>query len=195
MQRYHDELIVALYPYRPPFLKWKYGLEEVPDAKPRTIEQIKAENEMIRKAIAGELVDKQKDKPENLREFDVLSIMNTLKLLTVPEGSIVKPVKSTPVVTRPSNKPCSTLLKRCSAPTASAKVQMKARLWLLYRVIVSYEKQVGDNVKAGETVVILEAMKMNNNLTAPCDGTIDSIPFNSGDNVGKNDVLCVIVCK
>ncbi|MFA5465669.1 MAG: pyruvate carboxylase subunit B [Candidatus Cloacimonadales bacterium] len=197
-----DELIVALYPLTGlRFLKWKYGLEEVPeDAKPRTIEQIKAENEMIRKAIAGELVDKpKKDKPENLREFDVFVDDEYFKVeIAVPEDSIVKPVKSTPVVTRPSVNPAPNPIKKSApAPTASAKLAdgQQGIVAPMPGMIVSYEKQVGDNVKAGETVVILEAMKMNNNLTAPCDGTIDSIPFNSGDNVGKNDVLCVIACK
>ncbi|HMA84286.1 MAG TPA: pyruvate carboxylase subunit B [Desulfosalsimonadaceae bacterium] len=59
-------------------------------------------------------------------------------------------------------------------------------------MIISYEKQVGDSVEEGETVVILEAMKMENSLPAPANGTIKSINFNVGDSVAKNDVLCVI---
>lgn len=58
--------------------------------------------------------------------------------------------------------------------------------------IVSYEKQVGDSVVEGETVVILEAMKMENTLPAPANGTIKSINFSPGDAVSKNDVLCVL---
>ena len=59
-------------------------------------------------------------------------------------------------------------------------------------MIVNYEKQVGDSVNEGETVVILEAMKMENALAAPASGTIKAINFGSGDNVAKGDVLCVI---
>jgi oxaloacetate decarboxylase alpha subunit/pyruvate carboxylase subunit B len=59
-------------------------------------------------------------------------------------------------------------------------------------MIVDYEKKVGDAVTEGETVVVLEAMKMENALPAPCSGTIKAINFNSGDSVAKNDVLCVI---
>ena len=59
-------------------------------------------------------------------------------------------------------------------------------------MIVSYEKKVGDTVEAGETVVILEAMKMENALPAPAGGTVKAINFNSGDSVAKNAVLCVI---
>ena len=59
-------------------------------------------------------------------------------------------------------------------------------------MIVSYEKNVGDEVSEGETVLILEAMKMENALAAPCGGTIQAINYKSGDSVAKGDVLCVI---
>ncbi len=59
-------------------------------------------------------------------------------------------------------------------------------------MIVNYKKQVGDVVSEGETVVILEAMKMENALPAPVSGTITSINFSNGDAVAINDVLCVI---
>jgi oxaloacetate decarboxylase alpha subunit/pyruvate carboxylase subunit B len=59
-------------------------------------------------------------------------------------------------------------------------------------MIVKYEKNVGDAVTVGETVLILEAMKMENALASPASGTIKAINFKSGDAVAKNDVLCVI---
>ncbi|NOQ19156.1 MAG: carboxylase, partial [Desulfobacterales bacterium] len=59
-------------------------------------------------------------------------------------------------------------------------------------MIIRYSKQVGDAVSKGDTVVILEAMKMENALQAPADGTIKAINYSSGDSVAKDDVLCVI---
>jgi pyruvate carboxylase subunit B len=59
-------------------------------------------------------------------------------------------------------------------------------------MIVRYLKPVGDTVDKGETVVILEAMKMENALIAPAGGTIKAINFSTGDSVAKDDVLCVI---
>jgi len=59
-------------------------------------------------------------------------------------------------------------------------------------MIVSIQKQVGDSVKEGETLVILEAMKMENALPAPASGTVKEINCSTGDSVAKNDVLCVI---
>jgi len=41
-------------------------------------------------------------------------------------------------------------------------------------------------------VVILEAMKMQNNLPAPITGKIKAINFKPGDKVAKNDILAVI---
>jgi oxaloacetate decarboxylase alpha subunit/pyruvate carboxylase subunit B len=59
-------------------------------------------------------------------------------------------------------------------------------------MIVNYPKKVGDTVEKNETVVILEAMKMENALAAPVGGTIKAINFASGDSVPKDAVLLVI---
>jgi biotin carboxyl carrier protein len=58
--------------------------------------------------------------------------------------------------------------------------------------IINYEKQVGDKVREGDTVVILEAMKMENALPAPASGVIKTINFKSGDSVARGDILCII---
>ena len=59
-------------------------------------------------------------------------------------------------------------------------------------LIIRYMKNVGDKVTKGEAVVVLEAMKMENALVAPCDGEIKAIGFKSGDTVAKGAALCVI---
>jgi oxaloacetate decarboxylase alpha subunit/pyruvate carboxylase subunit B len=59
-------------------------------------------------------------------------------------------------------------------------------------MIISYQKKVGDAIEEGDTVLILEAMKMENALPAPVSGTIKAINFSSGDSVAKGDVLAVI---
>lgn len=52
--------------------------------------------------------------------------------------------------------------------------------------------KVGDKVNAGDTVVILEAMKMQNNIEAESTGTIASINVNKGDAVMEGDTLVTI---
>ena len=50
-------------------------------------------------------------------------------------------------------------------------------------VILDIKVAVGDQVKAGQTVAILEAMKMENNINAECDGVITAIKVSKGDNI------------
>jgi len=53
-------------------------------------------------------------------------------------------------------------------------------------------KNVGDEVKKGETILIMEAMKMENNIQSEKDGTIVSMKVKEGDTVLQNDVLAEI---
>nr|MQY55726.1 pyruvate carboxylase subunit B [Dehalococcoidia bacterium] len=58
--------------------------------------------------------------------------------------------------------------------------------------IIRYLVNEGDEVKAGDGIVVLEAMKMENVLPAPEDGKIRAINFKPGDRVNANDVLAII---
>ncbi|AXE18859.1 acetyl-CoA carboxylase biotin carboxyl carrier protein subunit [Runella rosea] len=49
--------------------------------------------------------------------------------------------------------------------------------------------QVGDVVKAGDVVLVLVAMKMENALKSPGEGVVKSIKINKGDTVDKNQIL------
>ena len=51
---------------------------------------------------------------------------------------------------------------------------------------------VGTSVKAGDSVVVLEAMKMEIPVVAPQDGTISSIEVAAGDAVESGDVLATM---
>jgi biotin carboxyl carrier protein len=62
-------------------------------------------------------------------------------------------------------------------------------------MIVEIVKQPGEAVKAGDTVCIIEAMKMNNNIETPCDGRIKELRCKQGDSVAKGEVLCVVEKK
>jgi len=59
-------------------------------------------------------------------------------------------------------------------------------------VVLDLFVQVGDTVKIGQRVLILEAMKMENNIEADKAGTVVSIGKNKGDSVMEGDVLIVI---
>ena len=50
-------------------------------------------------------------------------------------------------------------------------------------MIVEVSVKEGQTVKAGQKVVVLEAMKMENEIPAPKDGTITAIHVNKGDSI------------
>ena len=58
--------------------------------------------------------------------------------------------------------------------------------------ILDIKVNVGDRVEANQCVVVLEAMKMENEIVAPVDGTVSSILVNKGDTVNSNDVIATI---
>ena len=55
--------------------------------------------------------------------------------------------------------------------------------------ILDVKVAAGASVKAGDVLIILEAMKMENEIVAPQDGTVASINVNKGDTVNSGDVL------
>ena len=58
--------------------------------------------------------------------------------------------------------------------------------------ILSVNVQNGAAVKKGDVLMILEAMKMENEIIAPCDGTIASVNVQNGASVETGATLCVI---
>jgi biotin carboxyl carrier protein len=100
------------------------------------------------------------------------------------EGSEERRVKS-----EESNSSSASAASTSSAPTAGVGKPVVAPL---PGTINEIKVKVGDKVNAGDTVVILEAMKMQNNIEAETSGTITSINVNKGDAVMEGDTLVTI---
>ena len=189
-----DELIYALYPVTGKrFLKWKYGMEKIPpEVKPRTLEDAKAEQELLVKAKAGKLVEKkEKTVPvmgENLRKFNVLvdgeyfevevednegpsSISSVRQTAPRPASTTV----ATPAPARPVKPATSKPATSKPAPTTGDDNGGTPLVAPMPGMIVGVEKKEGDTVNEGETILILEAMKMENALPSPVKGTITKI--------------------
>jgi oxaloacetate decarboxylase alpha subunit/pyruvate carboxylase subunit B len=206
-----DELIYAIYPVTGvKFLKMKYGLEEIPlEMKPRTMVDVKREKELLEKAQAGKLIEKiEKVVPEmgdNLRKFNVLvdgeyfgieveDVDGTPMISSVSQAAY-RPAAAPPPPPRPAAPKAvpPAAPKPSSPPTPAADDGEGTPLVApMPGMIVGLVKQEGDQVSKGETVMVLEAMKMENGLPAPVSGTIKKISFGVGDHVKKNDVLCII---
>jgi oxaloacetate decarboxylase alpha subunit/pyruvate carboxylase subunit B len=209
-----DALIYALYPVTGKrFLSWKYGKEQPPaDVKPRTLQDAVAEQELVKKAKAGLLVEKADegapDKSENTRTFNVFVDDDYFEVDVDEVGgspvvSYVQPMATgmqmpaaappaAPAAAPAAKKPPPAEAKEAKPEAPAAAVEGTPVTAPMPGMIVKYEKKVGDAISQGETVVVLEAMKMENALPAPASGTIKSVNFSSGDSVAKGDVLAVI---
>ena len=72
-----------------------------------------------------------------------------------------------------------------SGSTTDVTAQMPGR-------VVRIAKDVGQPVTSGEAVVIIEAMKMEMEVTSPVDGTVASVAVSPGDQIGTGDVLATV---
>lgn len=103
----------------------------------------------------------------------------------------VKEVSTAPVaapVTAPAAAPAAApAVPAVAAPTDGTPVKAP-----MPGTILSIKAPVGTAVKAGDVVLVLEAMKMENDIVAPCDGTVKQVLVAKGASVNTDDVLAVI---
>lgn len=76
--------------------------------------------------------------------------------------------------------------------SAEVRAAAKAVVSPLPGVVVDVKVAAGDVVKAGQTVAVLEAMKMENDILAECDGMVASVDVKNGDSVLEGAVLLTI---
>lgn len=232
-----DLILYTLFPVTgKKFLMRKYGKEEVPKScQAITLEDVARQNELIKKAKAGELVEKTcqesaPEKSENLRTFNVFiddeffevgvdevggspviayaqpvqqsaqgqqpaqpapARAGGIKVPPPPSSSKPAPAAPAPAPSAPAaeSKPAE---KSAPAPSPAASGSGTPIKAPMPGMIIKYEKNVGDSVKEGDTIVVLEAMKMENSLPSPRDGVVKSVCFNAGDSVSKDAVLAEI---
>ena len=104
-----------------------------------------------------------------------------------------KPVEEKPVVkVQPVAAKPSAAKAPAAQPAAAAAVSGHAIKTPLPGVIIDVKVNVGDTVAKGQTVVILEAMKMENNINADREGKVTAIQVAKGDTVADGAVLIVL---
>lgn len=115
-----------------------------------------------------------------------ITVNGTAYSVTVEEGT----GSAAPVAAAPVAAPKAAPAPKAAAPaaaaggtTVSASVPGK---------VFKVEASVGQAVKAGDNIIILEAMKMEIPVVAPVDGTIASINVAVGDAVENGDVLATM---
>ena len=104
-----------------------------------------------------------------------------------PVHAIKKPKVAAPKPPAPAPAAAPVAAAPAAAPGSGNPVKAP-----LPGTISSISVKVGDQVNVGDTVLVLEAMKMQNNIEAEYAGTVTSIVVNPGDSVMEGAVLLTI---
>jgi pyruvate carboxylase subunit B len=213
-----DLIIYALFPVTgKKYLMQKYGKEQVPESiKPITLEDVEKQDMILEKARKGELIEKTcldcaPLKSDQARTFNVFvedeyfevgvdevggaPVITYAAPVAAPAGLAPAAPVAAPVaaVATPAPAPAAPKAAPAPAPAAAASsasgTPVKAPM---PGMVIKYEKNVGDSVEVGDTVVVIEAMKMENALPSPVAGVITALNYNSGDSVAKGDDLAII---
>ena len=106
-------------------------------------------------------------------------------LVEEADGAATAPVYSAPVAA-PAAAPKAQPAKAPAASGATGAVKVTAPM---PGTILDVKVSVGQSVKKGDVICVLEAMKMENDIPAPQDGVIASINIQKGASVAAGDVL------
>ncbi|MBQ6709686.1 MAG: acetyl-CoA carboxylase biotin carboxyl carrier protein subunit [Bacteroidales bacterium] len=107
------------------------------------------------------------------------------------EDAPAAPVQAAPA-TAPAAAPAQAAPAAPAAPKPAASGAGKAVTSPLPGVIITVKVNVGDSVKAGQEVAVLEAMKMENSIEAEHDGTVTAIHVAKGDSVLEGAAVVTI---
>lgn len=125
---------------------------------------------------------------------------------TLQNGLFVRPLRSrsfapaasetaasAPVVTSvaPAAAPVAAAAPAPAAAPAGAQGSVKVESPMPGKIL-AVKKNVGDAVKSGDVILVLEAMKMENDIVAPQDGTVASINVSVGDSVESGATLATL---
>ncbi len=96
-----------------------------------------------------------------------------------------------PVAAPPVAAPAPAAAPAAPAPAAGGAGSVKVSSPMPGKIL-AVKANVGDSVKKGQVILILEAMKMENEVVAPEDGTIASIDVTVGASVESGDTLATL---
>lgn len=107
------------------------------------------------------------------------------------EDAPAAPVQAVPVQTSVIT-PAAAPAQAAPAPKPAASGAGKPVTSPLPGVIIAIKVNVGDSVKAGQEVAVLEAMKMENSIEAVQDGTVTAIHVAKGDSILEGAAIVTI---
>lgn len=129
-------------------------------------------------------------------EEGVTAAAQNAPVITIPAAApAVAPVAAAAAPAAPAAPAAATpaaapaVVPAAAAPAAAGRVSVEAPM---PGKILSIDKKAGDRVNAGDTIMILEAMKMENEIVAPEDGTVASIQVAVNQSVEAGEVLATL---
>ena len=124
------------------------------------------------------------DIEDNIAHVEVNGTPYKVEMEKAPKVAVkpvVRPVSAAPAA------PTAPVVKPAAASTGKSGVKSP-----LPGVILDIKVNVGDTVKKGQVIIILEAMKMENEIMCPRDGVVASVNTSKGASVESGTLLCVL---
>ena len=194
-----EALIYAIYPTTgKKFLSVKYGLEKAPDEWKGT--QAKKEEKKEPQPAQAAPAGAPFPQAPQMRTFRV-NIGRDIFDVVVQETTKGFIAQQVTFVAGPTAQPPSAAISKVSptAPVQPAQMPQKPRDTTgeiisapMPGTIIKYEVKEGEQVKKGQTLLMLEAMKMENQIVSPKDSLVKKILKNAGDHVKRGEPLIII---
>ena len=112
----------------------------------------------------------------------LVNVNGTEYAITVEEMA-----EGAPMPVKEASAPAAAPAAPAAAPAGGEKVTAP-----MPGTILSVNVQNGQSVKSGDVLMVLEAMKMENEILAPCDGTVSAVSVQKGATVETGALLCAI---
>ncbi len=196
-----DILLYALYPVTgKKFLEWKHKISEPPDSvKSITLEEALKRQKLVQLAKNGKALEENEVKATTkpgakARTFNVMVDGESFEVQVDEKRNKVSDEPShrkerSSMSQKQTEKESGNKASAAEEKSLEGKQVISAPM---PGMIVALNKAAGESVKKGDTVLVLEAMKMENAITAPADGALESVLCTVGQSVKKNDPLFII---
>ncbi len=124
---------------------------------------------------------------DNIAEVSINGMAYSVEISSKQQGTKTPKLVRTMAVPSTDSHPSMTKTASPAAPKGAGKIKSP-----LPGVILEVYVREGENVKIGQKLLMLEAMKMENNINADKEGRVASIKVGKGDSVMEGDILIVI---
>lgn len=125
------------------------------------------------------------------KTYDVeVEVLGNAAPAAVAPVAPVAPVAAAPVAAAPIAAPAAAA--PAPAPAAAPAGEGTPVPSPMMGIVFKLKVKVGDKVTKNQEVAVLEAMKMENSIVCPCDGTVTSIAVKEQDSVTEGQVLMTI---